>query len=336
MKNRIYKFDNLKFFLILFVVIGHFADMYVKDYRIMKSVFIYFYSFHMPLFLFLTGLFQRRINNFKDISIKKIIIYIFLIYFMKILIFYLSSHFDFNYTFELLSGSEVYWYLSVIIMYMLIGPIINKIKFSYLFVFSIVLALFVGYDSSINDYLYLSRAVVFFPFYLLGHQYSNNKEVILNVCNKKILKFISLIIILFFSYFCFFKLNDIYKYRMLFTGKNPYSYFTEFTCTYKHRMFTYFISFIVGFSFMCIVPSRKIKVISNMGKRTLQVYVLHQPCLIFLRGIGLFDLLKDDFGSYFIIFGILITLIITFFLSLRCFDKIFSYVKENMFVKDIE
>ena len=62
---------------------------------------------------------------------------------MKISIFFVSEHFNLGYTFELLSGGEVYWYLSVIIIYTLILPLVGKIKFSYLFIFSIVLGLFV-------------------------------------------------------------------------------------------------------------------------------------------------------------------------------------------------
>lgn len=331
--KRIYKFDNLKFLLILLVVIGHFADLYVNTYRPMKMVFIFIYSFHMPLFLFITGLFQKRTNSFKDVPVKKLIFYIFLIYFMKITIFYLSIQFNYNYTFELLSGSEVYWYLSVVIIYTLMTPIISKIRFSYLFIFSIMVGLFVGYDSSINDYLYLSRAVVFFPFYLLGYHYSNNKDKILNVCNNKLLKWIAGSIIILFIYICIKHLDNIYKYRMLFTGKNPYSYFTSFTCTYKDRLFTYLISFIIGFCLLCIIPKTKIKIISNMGRRTLQVYTLHQQFILIMAGTGLFTLLEDNFGNDFIYLYLLIAIMLTFFLSLRFFEKKFHHIFEKMFSK---
>ena len=250
---------------------------------------------------------------------------------MKITIFCISEIFGFNYSFQMLSGSEVYWYLSVVILYMLISPFINNIKFSYLFIFSLIIGLFVGYDSSINDYLYLSRFFVFFPFYLLGYHYSNNKEKILKISNNKVLKILSIVIIILFMGFCIYRLNDIYKFRMLFTGRNPYSYFNEFTCTYKHRLFTYVISFIIGFSFMCITPNRKIKVIINMGKRTLQVYVIHCQIILLIRGIGLFELLRNNFYNYYIYIYLLIAVMLTFFLSLRLFDKFFKYIKYNMF-----
>ena len=334
MNKRIYKFDNLKFILILSVVIGHFVDLYTNNYNILKTIFIYFYSFHMPLFIFITGLFQKPITKISDIPIKKILFYIFLIYFMKVSIYLLSEYFGFGYSFSLFSGGDVYWYLSVIICYMLISPLINKIKFSYLFIFSIIISLFAGYDDSINDLLYLSRIIVFFPFYLLGYHYSNNKNKIINISSNKWLKVISFIIIIFFLYICIYKLEDIYTYRMLFTGRHPYSYIAVSTSyiNYKDRILTYLISFIMGFSVMCLIPNKKIKIISNIGKRTLQVYVLHFPILLLMRGLNLFDILEKNFGDNFIYILLLISVMLTFFLSLRIFTKLFNLIYKKIFI----
>lgn len=330
--KRIYKFDNLKFLLILLVVIGHFADLYVSKYNSMRFIFIVIYSFHMPLFLFITGLFQKRINSFKDISLQKILFYIFLIYFMKISMFCVGKHYQSFSSFELFSGTEGYWYLSVIIIYTLILSIISKLKFSYILIFSLIMGLVVGYDNSINDFLYLSRAIVFFPFYLLGYNYSNNKKKILEITSNKKLKVISIIIIIAFLCYCINNLDYIYRYRALFTGRNPYSYIADLNCTYKHRLLTYFISFIICFCIMCIIPNKKIKIITNLGKKTLQVYVLHQTIIMFMNGIGLFNQLEKNFSDYFIYIYLLIAVILTFFLSLRLFTKIFNYIKNTMFV----
>lgn len=332
LNKRIYKFDNLKFLLILFVVIGHFANIYCNRYESMKMVFIFIYSFSMPLFIFLSGLFQKDIKNFKGIPWEKILFYIFLILFMKISIFLIGNHFSINYSFEVFSGGEYYWYLSVIIIYILLTPLIRKVKFFYLFIFSLILALFAGYDNSINNYLYLSRLIVFFPFYILGFNFSNKKVKLLNICNKKVLKIISLIMIAIFIYICIYHLNNIYEYRMLFTGKNPYSYITNYVCTYKHRMLTYAISFVIGFSFMCITPNKKIKLISNIGKRTLQIYVLHLPIIILFDGVGFFSLLESIFDNYFVYIYLLIAVSLTFVLSISWIDKLFSYIQDNMFV----
>ena len=47
-KKRIALWDNLKFILIVSVVIGHFIN--IRDSVTYHSIFIFIYSFHMPLF----------------------------------------------------------------------------------------------------------------------------------------------------------------------------------------------------------------------------------------------------------------------------------------------
>lgn len=58
--KRIYKWDNLKCFLIVMVVIGHFVNQYAPISNTMKSLSLFIYSFHMPLFIFLSGLLQKK------------------------------------------------------------------------------------------------------------------------------------------------------------------------------------------------------------------------------------------------------------------------------------
>ena len=44
MEKRIFLFDNLKFFLILTVVIGHFIDYITKSSHMMSGLFLFIYS----------------------------------------------------------------------------------------------------------------------------------------------------------------------------------------------------------------------------------------------------------------------------------------------------
>ena len=52
--------------------------------------------------------------------------------------------------------------------YIIILKVIENQNKVYILVSTIVLACFVGYDQTIGDYLYLSRIIVFFPFFLSG------------------------------------------------------------------------------------------------------------------------------------------------------------------------
>ena len=94
MKKRIFLFDNLKFLLMTTVVIGHLSDCLVKSSDIMKSTYVFIYAFHMPLFIYLSGLFHsnRNVKNrcisfiFMGFSMKV------LLYLSKLIFFHKNSH----------------------------------------------------------------------------------------------------------------------------------------------------------------------------------------------------------------------------------------------------
>lgn len=273
-KNRIYKFDNLKFFLILFVVLGHMVDRYINnDNTIYKTVFIFIYSFHMPLFIFLTGLFQKEIKYFKNLPLKKIVWYIFLVYFMKIMLCFFSICFNGKFEFSLFGGSSHYWFLWAITFYIIITPLIRKFKILPLLLFSIILAAFVGYDKNIGDQFQLSRIIIFFPFYLIGYGLKNEKDKLISFSDKRWVRIISLIFLLIFLYICLNYLDYIYSFRGIFTGRHSFQAIKNMTCTYNTRIIAYLISFIIGFSVLSLSPNKKLPIISKCGTRTLQIYV---------------------------------------------------------------
>jgi hypothetical protein len=106
------------------------------------------------------------------------------------------------------------------------------------------------------------------------------------------------------------------------------------------KIYIFYLSerFEYGYSFSLLLGSEVYWylciVIIYVVKRTLQVYVLHQPILIFMREIGLFKLLENNFGHCFIYVCLLFVVMLIFFLSLSWFEKIFTYIKNNMFVRD--
>lgn len=59
MENRLYYLDNLKGFLIILVILGHAIQFTIPDY---KDCFTFrlIYSFHMPLFLFISGYLAKK------------------------------------------------------------------------------------------------------------------------------------------------------------------------------------------------------------------------------------------------------------------------------------
>lgn len=56
-KNRIYLYDNIKGLLIILVVAGHLLEPFLSKNGIKKVIYIIIYSFHMPAFVYCTGVF---------------------------------------------------------------------------------------------------------------------------------------------------------------------------------------------------------------------------------------------------------------------------------------
>lgn len=69
-KERLQYIDKLKGFAILLVVMGHLTDKsMVNEGNILNAII---YSVHMPLFMFLSGLFAfNRITTFKNLFYKR-------------------------------------------------------------------------------------------------------------------------------------------------------------------------------------------------------------------------------------------------------------------------
>ena len=211
MKERIALWDNLKFILITLVVIGHLADEFTAKSDVYKSVFLFIYTFHMPLFIFISGLFHSEKN-----IVKKCIFYCSIGFLYKIitLIFDRLSG-NGNVSFSLLSDGGISWFMFVLAIYTIISYVIKDENKKYILVFSVVLACFTGYDKSIGDFLYLSRAIVFFPFYLLGTMLKS--EDIISIKNKyKGLFIVSILILLIWGFLCFYKIDKFYILRYLF------------------------------------------------------------------------------------------------------------------------
>ena len=66
-KQRLYIFDNVKAILIFLVVFQHYL-MYRDEKGIVECITTYIALFHMPMFIFVSGLFHKNIFIWKRIS----------------------------------------------------------------------------------------------------------------------------------------------------------------------------------------------------------------------------------------------------------------------------
>ncbi|WP_394777737.1 acyltransferase family protein, partial [Undibacterium sp.] len=58
-QSRNVTIDNIKGVLIFFVVFGHLIEMHIEGDHFLHSIWIFIYSFHMPMFALVSGMFSK-------------------------------------------------------------------------------------------------------------------------------------------------------------------------------------------------------------------------------------------------------------------------------------
>ena len=139
--NRIAKWDNAKFVLIILVVICHFYENYLGSSKLVNSLFFSVYTFHMPAFFAVSGWFAGEASYEK---IVRRIHQLLIPYVLWALLFFLWHN---NLTVNTLwlmviKPDSSYWFLWVLFWIYLIGyiclPSVNhqQCNFSYKTIYS--------------------------------------------------------------------------------------------------------------------------------------------------------------------------------------------------------
>jgi len=321
-KQRVAKWDNTKFILIWLVVIGHFAQYYTGKSESMQSLFIFLYLFHMPAFIFITGLFGKRV--IKEHLYNKVINYFVIYFFMKALIYLTRFVLGENPSFKLLTEGGVPWFIFAIAVYYLITMFIKCCNPKAVLFVSLSLALFAGYDNSIGDYLMLSRIIVFYPFFYMG--YILDKDKVKEFLEIKHIKILSLCSLLIIAFICVKYIDIVYGIRPLITGRWPYSKLALPEYGVILRLLYYVVSSIMVIAFISIIPDGRFY-FTDMGTRTLQVYVLHRPIIYIWYAYNLDGLMQMIYPAHWralTVFGMgtLVTVVLSSKQLLLMFNKI--------------
>lgn len=287
--SRIQRWDNIKFLLIFLVVLGHIADIYANVSNATGVLRFYIYTFHMPLFLFISGLFSKR--NIKQRRWRNIFSYLILYLFIKILNFYAKWLATGNNPgFSLLKAASVPWYAFCLFAFSIIIILIDRVKPSFVIAFSIVLACIAGYDNNIGDFLCLSRIIVFFPFFYTG--YIIDPEKLNSFLKDKRIIAASIAVLVSAGVVIACLYGNIKDIKFLFTGRNPYRIFIKNApYAFVFRIICYAVSSLIGLSFMAVIPDKIGRGgLAKIGARSVQIYALH-----FALKLLWFGLVNDRF-----------------------------------------
>ena len=165
-QRRLGHVDVLKGAGILLVVFGHFIEQPAGDSALLKTLYVGIYSFHMPLFVFLSGIFARQTLKTKDY--RKIVWTLFVPLVVFQIVYVGVGRWTGWGTYPPLAPYWILWFIASLIAWRLLLPLFASPIGLLVATLGAVLA---GFDQSVGYALSASRTIYFLPFFILGHLY---------------------------------------------------------------------------------------------------------------------------------------------------------------------
>lgn len=289
-KERDYFFDNIKAVLIFLVVLGHFL-LPIHEEGALVLIKRLIYIFHMPLFVFVSGYFSKRIYHDGKYNFKKILYLIkaYIVFVVAIQAVYALSGFRSFREINFFTQSGAPWYLFAMIVWYLIIPLIRKFKPLSVLAVNIVLALVAGFFKNVGDFLCLSRILVFGPFFFLGYYMEHPLlKKALHPAYKRSVTAAALSIcagVLLLGTKMEDELGMVYEnisyYELDHLWEGPFV-----------RLALMIAAFVISWAILFYVPREK-TAISFIGQRTMPIYMLHRILRDVLMFAGIYDYLGD-------------------------------------------
>lgn len=315
MKNkRLPFFDNAKAVLIFLVVLGHLTINYLDLYN-MRFLYFFIYTFHMPLFIFISGIFAKKTINSATFNVKKIFTLILLYILFKIVLFLLSKYgFHYESSLSLFQEAGVPWYLLATAIWITATYLLKTVKRELLLPAAFLVGILIGYESVVGDYLVLSRVFTFSPFFLLG--YYTDPEKLIQVLTEKSNKTLAIFFLLFVGISIYFLTQDNYFLVHFFEGRQSYISIGQHMFGGLYRLAAYVTSLFMSLAILTLIPKKQ-TFFTHIGRVTSQIYIIHYPLISIYNYLQLNHLLFSVFSSVDLVFYLALSMPLTFLLAWR-------------------
>lgn len=279
LKSRDHQIDNIKGLLIILVVFGH---MLLASTKENNEVLTLIYSFHMPAFIFINGLFSKNVNLKKFFRFGILYIVIQLIY---ILVVRLTSYPWIPTTHIMATPIFHVWYLLSLTYWYLFSFFVKKYRLKPILVISvsIIFALLIRYKNFNVDgnYFAYARTIVFAPYFMVGH-FLTMKDIEKARVKLKKMKLLLLFLILVFLCvnFQYFGQNAN-EWMKMFFGYINFQQFSDGKCIFfLKELFQYIIGIVVIIGMLGLIPNKK-NSLNYLGQHTLYIFICH-PIIYFV------------------------------------------------------
>jgi len=279
------KMDNIRFVLIFFVALGHFFEVSASE--TLKNATEFIYSFHMPVFVFVSGYFAK----FNPKRIVRTYFYCGIL--MQILYYFFYKYYIGNQTmiFQCSIPNYTLWYLFAMAFYTMIIPLIDTEGLGRRIAITAVcfaISMIAGTDPGVGYPFASGRFFAFLPFFVLG--YYCRKGAVTEKLSKLSLRLKILGGAVLAAAVAVFEMYII---------KNPYIEFIDMTYSFhydqtligwKARAILLAGGILWVAFFLVATPNKKIPLVSAVGANTFPIYIFHGFLVKILIECGLIDL----------------------------------------------
>ena len=271
--------DSLKLVLMFLVIYGHMIEKYATDGSFNRAMFSFIYLFHMPLFIYISGMFSqfKEKEKYKKGILKLLETYV-VFQIIRCVCFSFMEE-DISLISFLIIPKWTLWYLMSLIFWRLTVLILPKKMLSshpkrillICFIISII-----GGFVPLNSEFSIQRTLTFLPFFYLG--YYSYKIDIKKIINKIpfVLSWTIPLLIFLFIFFC---LNIDLQFL---NGKSYFWALKEsvFTCMWAR------IAMMASAMVLSVMTMRMMlnkTIFPKWGEKTLFIYIFHTFIIDIIR-----------------------------------------------------
>lgn len=205
--------------------------------------------------------------------------------------------------------------------------LIRNVKPVIVFILSVFISLIAGYFSFINDFLSLSKFIVFFPFFYLG--FCLKPESCKKFLENKYVKLIGVTVMIAFIICCVFFADYVYAMRPVYAAWHSYKEFPfQSIPSFLIRIFQYISSFAIMIGFLVLIPNKNLGILSKSGQHTLPVYFWHYLIIKPIALLYIFSYISNKIGKVDIFVWIILSVAMAIILALPIFDKPLEYLQK--------
>lgn len=316
-------FDNVKLAMVFLVVFGHLMEPLIDEGLIAKTIYMFIYTFHMPVFIMLAGaltkLDESERRSYKNIAsiIVPFVVFTLLYELFNIVGYKTVSHYTLGF-----EPHWILWFLFSLFIWKLAFPIIMKLRFPL--TISIIISLAAGYVDDVGSFLSISRTLYFFPFFILGYRLHSALAADQPFFNLPKWFYAATLALIFALLLIFKEL----PYQWLYGGSSYAQLGVTQWYGFVYRVAFYLLSTIASIAVFMVIPNRGEKV-ATYGENSLYVYAWHGLFIKVAIYFGLMSLLLEMPSGVALLALFVISLCMTLLLSSNWVAKLTNTVLLN-------